>query len=805
MKKFKYLLYSLLLFTFMSNVDALMMKDTEIPAESWLVGTHLFTTEKNTTSGYSGAITTPFVMYAASSIESDSLDEMIIYYKIDDGYWYDYLDPDFNIIERDPSDEYLITHRNGVCVDPSCDFTGDYDYTITFNQLEDELKSIKVHHGNKISSDDIYTFEERPGYEMLCWYDVDVYGVSGTFNEDMCFDFDTKITKNYNLNVMWSINSYKVKYDLNGGTLNEEDATGDDFDEIKTNLLDGQVCFIKSDNNKSLNCSFVETDKLVKDGYKFVGWSLNKDGEQYFEPGSDMRYLGTEENVTLYAVWKPEDKNISYDLDGGYFDGDLPSNKVEYGSTISSINVVPKKEFYKFKQWYYLDGNKKVYLEEQELVVKGDVTLYAEWEAASYTVNYIIDGKAAGKKTGCKYGSTCSLGNHNPSLVPDNYRLVGWSLAEDYGSFYTTDATSNNICEYNATFNEDGTYQCNLYGVLSFTRNITYVLNDGEWEDGTAVPKELAYGESTFLPTPVKYGCIFMGWDVSTSFVKIHYDELVNSYYFVLTVNEDITLTAKWAEEYNVEVYSNGGFYATSGTSVGPVFDYPVAGGSEFEFPTDLAKDGYRISYWLAYGETIFKDDVVYYVKNSVSNGETFTGIDENAKEQTDFLCPKEECIYYTEVSNPLFDLETTYYYGTENQQGGFMLGVVDYYTGEGLNFVGKQEGSSIVVNQDLILIPIWEETDSYSITYMFNGTDITDELTNFPKTFKVEDSSITLPARKDILEKYSSISGYYNETYHPYGGNRYENDDDTIDIAVKQIDTIINFTISENPPTTTG
>ena len=730
MKNIKYLLYSLLLFTFVSNVNALTMKDTEIPAESWLVGTHLFTSEVENESGYTGAITTPFVMYAASSIESDSLNEMIIYYKIDDGYWYDYLDPDYNIIERDPSDEYLITHKNGVCVDPSCDFTGTYDYTITFNENENELKSIKVHHDKKISLEDIYTFEERIGYEMLCWYDVDAHGLSGeVFTEDMCFDFNTKITKDYNLNVMWSVNNYNVKYDLNGGILNEEDATGDDFDEVKTNLLVGQTCYINSDNNKALACNFVKTDKLVKTGYEFVGWSLNKDGEQYFEPGSEMRYLGTEENVTLYAVWKPIEYQITYDFAGGNFNDDLPLSKAEYGYEITENDLVkPLRKYHIFDGWYYYDGDMNsandVKVKASDIITK-NVKLVAKWNVANYKVN-LYDGDSLISSIDMVYGKdNVGLTDFNNSAYALDGRIhVGYALSKDADKHYEIGHKSTNICEFNAKFNDDGTYYCDLYIVWKIEeKTVTYDLNGGHI-DGDLSLNKVQYGykfTADDLVVPKKEFYKFDGWyytddDTTTIDEKVNVGD---------TITTDVKLIAKWdVADYKVNYYIADEFV----TSSDMVYGENAVGLMNFN------DSAYALEGRIHVGWALTKDSEKIY-----DVGATSTNICEyNAKFNSDgtFYCDL-YAVWKIEEKTVTYDLNGGYLntnlslnkvqYGYKLTADDLVAPKKDFYKFDGWYYTDdeatndKKANIGDTIKTDVKLIAKWVAAN-YKVNYYING-----------------------------------------------------------------------------------
>jgi uncharacterized repeat protein (TIGR02543 family) len=85
---------------------------------------------------------------------------------------------------------------------------------------------------------------------------------------------------------MRGISLHTVRYDANN-------ATGGKVPVDSGKYIAGTVITLK------------EPGSLVKEGYDFVGWSLNKtpgQGEQLKPPGSGLPIT---QSVTLYAQWKP--------------------------------------------------------------------------------------------------------------------------------------------------------------------------------------------------------------------------------------------------------------------------------------------------------------------------------------------------------------------------------------------------------------------------------------------------------------------------------------------------------------------
>lgn len=86
--------------------------------------------------------------------------------------------------------------------------------------------------------------------------------------------------------------TYRIEYDLNSGTLIDPQKPIED----NNMYLLGQDAVVKSGNNAQ------------KEGYIFLGWSLNKDAKTADYKESDI--IKITGNITLYAVWQEKEKFI---------------------------------------------------------------------------------------------------------------------------------------------------------------------------------------------------------------------------------------------------------------------------------------------------------------------------------------------------------------------------------------------------------------------------------------------------------------------------------------------------------------
>lgn len=85
-KKIIYYIFSIFVFCFLlTNVEADTINKDNVPNSTYIIGTHMFTRETNDV--YEGQLTTKLIMMASKTIEGDSLDDMIVYYKNARGKW----------------------------------------------------------------------------------------------------------------------------------------------------------------------------------------------------------------------------------------------------------------------------------------------------------------------------------------------------------------------------------------------------------------------------------------------------------------------------------------------------------------------------------------------------------------------------------------------------------------------------------------------------------------------------------------------------------------------------------------------
>ena len=231
----------------------------------------------------------------------------------------------------------------------------------------------------------------------------------------------------------------------------------------------------------------------TKDGYTFKGWwSAASGGKQISSISSSSTT-----DMTLYARWEKDivTHKISYVLDGGT----NGSNPTSYNEGTGVASFAPAtKDGYTFKGWWSAasGGNQISSINSSSTT---DVTLYARWEAVSYTITYNLGG-------GTNNGSNPTSFTSGESKAIDaatrsNYVFDGWK--DSSGKTITSTSQLNG----NTTLTAQWLVQYKVY-----------FLNDFDVPMAGYDPIVVTYGKGATAPdgyTAASYGYYttdFGGW-----------------------------------------------------------------------------------------------------------------------------------------------------------------------------------------------------------------------------------------------------------------------------------------------------
>ncbi len=228
----------------------------------------------------------------------------------------------------------------------------------------------------------------KPGYTFDGWYADSEF-------ENEVQTFDVTWAKDVTLYAKYTILTYSINYELNGGVI--ENAPTEYTVESQINLVDAS-----------------------KNGYTFDGWFIDEELAQKVE-NFDVTLA---DDITLYAKYSIEFYIIDYVLNGGTVENARTAYTVE--EQVDLVNAT--KNGYTFDGWY-ADANLTQKVETFDVNWAKDVTLYAKFTVVNYTISYNLDGGTAqDAPTTYNVEDQITLVN----AVKEGYTFDGWYMDADY-------------------------------------------------------------------------------------------------------------------------------------------------------------------------------------------------------------------------------------------------------------------------------------------------------------------------------------------------------------------------------------
>mgnify|MGYP000830359211 FL=1 len=330
----------------------------------------------------------------------------------------------------------------------------------------------------------------RTGYTFLGWYTASSGGTK--------ISSATKITGTVTYYAQWSINSYTLTYNVNGGNA---------VSPASKSVQYGSAYGTLPTPTKNSNAEFT---------YAFAGWYTAASGGTQVTANTTMGAS----NTTIYAHWTATRRSYTIGYQTTYGSLNRTSQSVAYGSKGSCTLTMPSNDAqytYTFQGWYTAanGGGTKVgsSLTLETPSVTGAATYYAYVTRAAnrYTFTFNANGGSTPSSSSITKNYNEAIGTlPTCSRAADNtytYAFAGWfdTSATSGGTQLTTTTkvTSNktwyarwtaNIRSYTATFNGNG--------------------------GGTPSPSTITktYGsELGTLPTCSRTGYTFLGWYTASS------------------------------------------------------------------------------------------------------------------------------------------------------------------------------------------------------------------------------------------------------------------------------------------------
>ena len=321
----------------------------------------------------------------------------------------------------------------------------------------------------------------REGYTFVDWY----------YNGNL-YDFNTPVKETTYLTAHWEkigqIETYTVKFDLNGGNGSIADQTVSDGGRV------------------------TQPGNPHRSGYTFLGWYS---GDKLFDFDNAIH-----NNMTLVAKWssnssgKETKYTIRFDLNGG--NGNISNQSIVSGGKVSQPSN-PTRSGYTFAGWY--NGDNKYDFNEP---VKKNFTLTAKWiRVTSYVVTFNSNGGSSVASQSVVSGGKATQPS-NPTR--SGYTFGGWyngNIKYDFNTAVTADLTLTAKWTQNHT-------------TTTTTYTVTFNSNGGS---SVASQTVNGGGKATQPSNPTRSGYTFAGWYNGST-----------KYNFNNAVTSNITLTAHWTQ-----------------------------------------------------------------------------------------------------------------------------------------------------------------------------------------------------------------------------------------------------------------
>ncbi len=270
-----------------------------------------------------------------------------------------------------------------VTFDPNGGSCGKADKTVTYQAAYGDLPT-----------------PSRTGYTFNGWFTAKTGGsrvTSGT---------TVSITSNQTLFAQWTLNTYKVTFNGNGGP-----AEG-----TKTSVT----------RDVKYGAAIGALPKPARTGYTFNGWFTKASGGNKI---SDSLKLTSAANQTYYAQWTLNTYKVTFNGNGGPAEGTKTSvtRDVKYGAAIGTLPK-PARTGYTFNGWFTKASGGNKINDSLKLTSAANQTYYAQWTLNTYKVTFngnggFADGTKASVTRDVKYGAAIGT---LPKPVRKGYNFKGW-------------------------------------------------------------------------------------------------------------------------------------------------------------------------------------------------------------------------------------------------------------------------------------------------------------------------------------------------------------------------------------------
>ena len=278
---------------------------------------------------------------------------------------------------------------------------------------------------------------------------------------------------------------------------------------------------------------------FYRSGYGFEGWNTDPDGKgTHYDDGETITVT---EDLRLYAEWELGVHTVTFIPNGG--EGHMGYEEFAYGSTQQLKANAFTRKGHEFSSWNTkADGSGQSFTDGQQIVISGDLTLYAQWTAGRYTVQFDANGG-----TGSMKPQTFTWGTEQAltrcSFRKEGFLFLGWNtLPDGSGTNFSDGEVVRNLSD-----EDEGIVTLYAQWTDKPTHVITFDANDGS---GRTNQQRVEDSVKTRL-TPNEFyrdGYRFIEWNTEADGSGTAY---ADEDYVSLTGN--LTLYAQWEKNTGPE------------------------------------------------------------------------------------------------------------------------------------------------------------------------------------------------------------------------------------------------------------
>lgn len=277
---------------------------------------------------------------------------------------------------------------------------------------------------------------------------------------------ESGINEDLKLYAIWNENQYKITFDGNGVTSNNNKTV----DLIMTYPSEGTISFGNLD--------------FSKENYYIDNWNTKQDGTgiKFSAKSSDSIIFDNipfdeQNNITLYAQWKEEKYTITFNPNQGI--GNMPNMELIKNVSANLSKNIFTRDNYIFKNWNTKsDGTGVSYEDEQLISITEDIILYAQWEKIKVKIIYCLDDSCTNKnEKEYEIGQTIKIENCTIEIA--GYYFDSWNTKVDgTGQKYSigNEITLEKELVLYPIFKSSFTYSINDYSVDENSNTINKII-----------------------------------------------------------------------------------------------------------------------------------------------------------------------------------------------------------------------------------------------------------------------------------------------------------------------------------------